>query len=260
VVAETGLFFIQPWWLPLAFFAGFFGFEALGPTQFILLGMVSIVLAGDPRETLMPFVVNGLKIAEENKVSRGRAGAGAMVAVTLALAVAIPSVLWMQYQFGKNKDGWAPGAVTTPFKEVTKNMQQAAATGSLEDILDNAEAGKLGTPELKYDFVWFAGAGLVLVLACSFMRLRFTWWPIHPVIFLVGLSYPLWNMHFSFLLGWLIKSAVTRVGGVQAYRAGRPLMLGVIAGDLLGGLAFNGAGIWVALTGGEAMKYAIFPG
>jgi hypothetical protein len=67
-------------------------------------------------------------------------------------------------------------------------------------------------------------------------------------------------MHFSIMLGWVIKTAVTRVGGIRVYRAGRPLMLGIIAGDLLGGLAFNIAGLAVAFGGGEIYRYAIFPG
>jgi hypothetical protein len=256
IVAETGLFFMQSNWIPLAVFAGFMGFESLGPTQFVVIALVSIILTGDPRECLMPFVVNGLKICENAKVPRGRAGGLAGLAVIVAFVVAIPAVLMYQYNLGLNNDDWAHSHVAeTGLDQMTQAMTKAQASGVLSDVIATAEKGELGPINIDPEFIWFAVAGIGLVLACSFMRLRFPWWPLHPILFLVILGYPLSRMHFSFMLGWLIKTIVMRVGGTQVYRAGRPLMLG-----LIGGLIFNAAGIFVALTGGQPYPYNIFPG
>ena len=92
------------------------------------------------------------------------------------------------------------------------------------------------------------------------MRLRFTWWPLHPIIFLVWYTYPMACFSHSFLLGWFIKMLVTRLGGGQTFRRGRALMIGIIAGDLLGGLVFMVVGaIYYAVMDAPGEAYRIFP-
>ncbi|MCY2928620.1 MAG: hypothetical protein NTV86_03840 [Planctomycetota bacterium] len=40
-------------------------------------------------------------------------------------------------------------------------------------------------------------------------------------------------MAFSFLLGWLAKIAATHLGGHTVYEKVKPLMIGLIAGEIL---------------------------
>jgi len=82
------------------------------------------------------------------------------------------------------------------------------------------------------------------------------------VMFLVWRTYPIANFSHSFLLGWLIKAAVTKFGGGKAYHRTVPLMIGVIAGDLLGGLIFNVHGVLHYFAVGAKLPsiYRIFPG
>jgi len=73
------------------------------------------------------------------------------------------------------------------------------------------------------------GIGTGLLWLCS----RFPAWPIHPVGILfcrVSIGHLLW---FSVFLGWLLKTAITRLFGGGAYRKARPLFLGLIMGELL---------------------------
>ncbi len=73
------------------------------------------------------------------------------------------------------------------------------------------------------------GMGLGLLWACS----RFPAWPIHPVGILfarISIGALLW---FSVFLGWLLKTALTRLFGGGAYRKAQPLFLGLIVGELL---------------------------
>jgi hypothetical protein len=46
----------------------------------------------------------------------------------------------------------------------------------------------------------------------------------------------------SILLGWLIRSSVIQLAGSRGYRALRPLMTGIIAGELLSGIGWIGVG------------------
>ena len=41
-------------------------------------------------------------------------------------------------------------------------------------------------------------------------------------------------MAVSFLIGWFLKVLITRYGGAGAYQRYKPLMIGLIAGDLVG--------------------------
>jgi hypothetical protein len=109
-------------------------------------------------------------------------------------------------------------------------------------------------------FLWFAGAGLVLVLVVGALRLRFHWWPLHPVVFLVWQTWPMVMFCHSFLIGWLAKRVVVRFGGRRLFHHCQALMIGVIAGDILGGAVFIVVGaIYYAFTGTAPVKYEIFP-
>ena len=99
----------------------------------------------------------------------------------------------------------------------------------------------------------------MVVLIFGALRLRFSWWPLHPIIFLVWATWPMQAYCHSFLLGWFIKKMVMKYGGADAYRRFRPFMIGVIIGDILGGAVFMAVGaIYYAATGLEPMRYIIF--
>jgi hypothetical protein len=56
---------------------------------------------------------------------------------------------------------------------------------------------------------------------------------------------------FSLLLGWAVKTAVGRYGGESLYQKGKPLMTGVIAGEMLAGTVPILVGAVYYLTTGE---------
>jgi hypothetical protein len=62
-------------------------------------------------------------------------------------------------------------------------------------------------------------------------RLLLSWWPIHPLGFLVAASYPTYQIWFSFFLAWLAKALVMRYGGMQLYKTLKPAAYGLIAAE-----------------------------
>ena len=77
------------------------------------------------------------------------------------------------------------------------------------------------------------GAGGAIALGLSWLRLRYLWFPLHPVGFIAANS---WGMHLNwatFLLGWIIKAGITRYGGMGVYRRMLPLFWGMIVGDMM---------------------------
>ena len=105
----------------------------------------------------------------------------------------------------------------------------------------------------------YLGAFLImaaLTLACAFCRLRFPWWPIHPIAFVFLNSHQAQMLYFSFFLGWMIKSAVTRYGGSRMYQQFKPVMVGLVAGEVLAGLIPLIVGlIYYLITGLRAPGY-----
>lgn len=261
VNAESGLFFIQPSWQPLAVFIGLFGASSLGPSIYTTIGLLCAVLTIDPRECLMPFVVNGLKLCEDKGVRPSRAGAWIPIAVLAALAVAVPVVLWADYNWGLPSDGWATLFVPKmPFDAAGREfgkmdpaqLAQAASLSGLERLAEMRPSGA---------FLAWAGGGLALVLAFNVLRMRLTWWPLHPILFLVWGTYPMGHFSWSFLVGWAVKAMITRFGGPGTYDRAKGVMIGLIAGEVLAGVGFMIAGaIYYALRGLPPPSYSIFPG
>jgi hypothetical protein len=63
----------------------------------------------------------------------------------------------------------------------------------------------------------------------------------------------------SFLLGWVIKSAVVGTSGARGYHAVKPLMVGIIAAELLSGLGWMVVGaVYFFTTGKTPPTYWIF--
>jgi hypothetical protein len=80
------------------------------------------------------------------------------------------------------------------------------------------------------------GAAVVVIL--GLMRLRFWWWPFHPVGYIASNT---WGSHWwylPFFLGWAGKVLVIRYGGLQLYRRTVPFAIGLIVGDMLN------SGVW----------------
>jgi hypothetical protein len=76
-------------------------------------------------------------------------------------------------------------------------------------------------------------AGAVVALSLGTLRLRFWWWPFHPVGYLAANSWGMQSFYSAFFIGWLAKTLVTRYGGLRLYRHTVPLAIGLIGGELM---------------------------
>jgi hypothetical protein len=73
------------------------------------------------------------------------------------------------------------------------------------------------------------GFGFVTLL--SILRLRFAWWPLHPIGFLLVGTYAGAQLWLSIFLGWLCKTLIVRFTGARGYTAAKPLFIGLIVGE-----------------------------
>lgn len=83
-----------------------------------------------------------------------------------------------------------------------------------------------------------AGVGLAVVAALVLIRSYVLRFPLHPLGYAMAASYghPIWG---PFLIVWMVKSAVLRLGGMRLYRQLIPFFLGLVVGHY-----FVAGGIW----------------
>jgi hypothetical protein len=207
-----------------------------------MVGLLCAILSFDPSQSLMPYIVNAIKTCDNLRVKPARVAWGAAGTYVLCLGVAIVVVIWSNYNWGVRRHPFITGGVPQmTFKAADTAVTKIKQAEQLEEsqLLGPVERLMRIKPEKR--FAWSAGLGFAAVLIFSAMRLRFPWWPVHPVMFLMWATWPLHRMGTSFLFGWVIRTVVVRIGGYNGYRAGKPFMVGAVAGDLVG------AGLWMTV-------------
>jgi hypothetical protein len=263
IIAETGLFFIAPYLYPCVFILGLVGDQSLGPRALMIMFILTCMLLIDPRETFMPYMVNTVKLIDDGRLKLGRTTVLALAAVFVGLVVAVPMTLYFAYDRGVN---WEDGFGTQMVPVWAAEGAVRARTRLLaQDTLVQAETvhGWARFADMNPDHYFLISFGIAMAGVVLFTagRLRFAHWPLHPVLFLVWPGYAGYMMAWSFLGGCFLKTMVTRYGGVQAYQKLKPLMFGLIAGDVLAGLLVIIMGlIYNLYTGNLPRTYWVLPG
>jgi hypothetical protein len=262
LVAETGLFYLHAYHFPCVILWGFLGSAAIGPKMLLIMLMVSSLLLIDPREAVMPFTVNGLRLADMRGVRVGKVAALAALALLVAFAVAVPATLYCQYDRGANQvtDGWTKAVPTFAMNEAVRAKQDLKLLDELD--FSNSLSGWRRFVEAKPNdrCATAFGVALGLVLLLTFARFRFPGWPVHPVMLLVLGTYQSRRLAASFLVGGFIKLAVTKLLGGKGYEKVKPAMFGLIAGDMIGGIGIMITGaIYFFLRGKSPEAFRILP-
>jgi hypothetical protein len=262
VVAETGLLFVQlgfPYWRPWV----------LGITPplnvrtsiktFFYHGMFSMILGHDVRETTSVFATHALKVADEvqsDEATKRRSDGGksesspsslrrsvassltrfpflASLATSLIVAYLVSGIAMLHVEY-------AHGVTLDTRHEVPLNAW-GTEHGPYSYIMTKTAAytpPRKGPSEVHNRWAhFFFGFGTVSAL--SVLRLRFAWWPLHPVGLLIAYGWPIKQIWFSIFLGWLLKILIVRFGGMGLFRMARNIFIGLIIGEAAA------AGFWL---------------
>lgn len=85
--------------------------------------------------------------------------------------------------------------------------------------------------------------GLATALFLQFMRVRFTWWPFHPLGYAVTASWEINLVWLPLFIAWLLKVIILRYGGRVGFQRSVPFFLGLIMGQFIVGSLWNIFGI-----------------
>jgi len=261
--AETGVFLFQSGWYPCGIVAGLFGANALGLRNLFIMSFVSVLLVTEGREILMPYMVNSLKLVGSFKARVGKVAGFCILSLVIGLVVALSVTLFFQYDIGPNySDGWAVNGPTRfAFNQLIRTSEKLEGQGTAETAGSARGFAMFGKMEPDLSLISAALIGLGLAAGLSICRLRFSWWPLHPIMLLVCNTWAGFQLAWSFLAGWLFKLLVVKYGGSKTYQRLKFIMFGIIAGDLLGGfLPFVvGLGYYI-FTGKLPPLFAVTPG
>jgi hypothetical protein len=133
-----------------------------------------------------------------------------------------------------------------------------------QGILEQAESvsgfARFANMKPNKQFLITFGIAFLGVLLFSAGRLRYSSWQIHPILFCAWPNYAAYMTCWSFVIGGIIKVLVTRFGGSKSYQRIKPLMFGMIAGDMLAGLVIIASGFIYYLVTNESPKpYYVLP-
>ncbi len=181
-------------------------------------------------EALPGTVMDSLKVADSGRLNSRRLLAAIGGVFVLALLASTYLTMTMMYRHGFM--GFNRALSYTNFSWQTLN-----AGGRVANWLSDPGVGGRNTSGI----VAFLAGGAVVVFL-GMMRLRFWWWPFHPLGYIAANT---WGAHWNympFFIGWALKSVVIRYGGLRLYRLTVPLAIGLIVGDMMN------VGVWTAVA------------
>ena len=211
-VAEAGMVRVSAPIVPSGLVIHSLGSGMIGPTGVIALALGSSWTLNNTIN-LMTLISNGLRlVGEMDRRSRRRV----LGAVVLALALGIAGSFWMIMHLAFKYGGI--NLHSSYFGRFPRGVFEVAAA--------SLDPGGVYWTGLGF----FAGGAIAMVLMI-WARLRYAWWPLHPLGFPVGMV--MQYFWLSMLVAWLIKTLVLRYGGAAVYRRTQPFFLGLIAGHVL---------------------------
>ena len=228
-VINGGIPFVNPSYSSHYILLTTLGSARINPASMTSLFMHPPSLTRDLREIMMPYIANGLKAADVVRVSRRNLLIGMAAAKGIGTLVSYYSVLKISYTY------WAP---------------YAGGTGDTRWLTSVLVGGESGTDWTNTGFMM---VGSLSMMRLIWLRQIFLWWPLHPIGYTMLSSWASHKLWSSIFLGWMIKHLLVRYGGLNTYRRARPILLGLVLGEM------TSAGIWaiVGMVTGVSTSYRI---
>ncbi len=219
IVAEGGMVFVQSSFFPTEVLSSVPGSQTFNTAGLASAMVIQTAIIHDPREALMPNLMNSLKLKGE--------GAGRDLVAAILLAVAVGYVVSFVSFVG------------TSYRYGTVTMDPYG--GRVGPIVFLNQINGFVTNPSGFDWAAFVrlatGAGFVGLLL--FLRSKAMLGIPHPIGFLLPTTWALLTCWFSIFIAWALKSLTLRFGGLKLLRVLLPFFLGLVVGE---GIA---AAIWV---------------
>jgi hypothetical protein len=192
-----------------------FGTRRIGLRNLTGFGLLHWITGSSGRENPMPIQLEGFKLME-------RLNARAkwyILAIILAAAVGSFSGFWAYLH-----DAYKLGVESYP------ERTWAASVGFR--LLESRTQNLTGPHPVG---IVFTIVGFVFTISMSIMRVRFLWWPLHPVGYAVSGRWGIGRIFFPLVIASTVKWMTLRFSGLKGYRRSVPFFVGLIMGDFVMG-------------------------
>ncbi|MCM8820761.1 MAG: hypothetical protein NC932_02275 [Candidatus Omnitrophica bacterium] len=202
--------------------ASLFGSSRLGPSGMAALGLM-FVYASDVRTFVMASVANGLKMLEDIKGNKRWIFWAIGISIIVTLASSIWTTIFLGYKYGAiNADNWFfVGGPQYPWKYIAEQLKHPSGT--------------------NWVYIGIMAAGAAFTGLMQFMRVRFLWFPFHPLGFVFSSIMMTNQLWFSIFIAWISKVLLLKYGGAGVYERGKTFFIGLIVGQ------FVVNGIWIII-------------
>jgi len=210
--AETGMTWLKNPHNPMNFMIMPFGTAFFGIQNLTVLACLKFHTF-DPVGWLMPFEMGSLKLAGEVGLKGRHIATAILIAIVVCIAASSWAGLGTYYKHGAdNCEPWRVHSGMWAFSELDSfiNYPMSPDITGLEFVL----------------------GGTAFCMFLYFMRLRFFWWPFHPVGYAISNTFTMFWMWGSCLTAWFLKVIILKFWGIKFYRRVLPIFLGFILGDL----------------------------
>lgn len=172
------------------------------------------------RAHLMPHQLEAYQLASK---TRSRYG-GMLVAILWATLLGAIATFWIQlhlyYKHGAASgyfNTWRIGSGT--FRQLENWISYPGAT--------------------DWPGIIFMGGGLLMTGCLILMRLRFFWWPLHPLGYVMSTNGEMSDLWPVIIISFTLKWIILRYGGLKAHQKAIPFFLGLVLGDYMMGSLWN---------------------
>lgn len=211
--AEGGLIMTEGCFTPLDVYSLFRPASALGAQNLTVLAFFDAMFTRDLRGILLTGFLDGFRIAEGVKLRRRSLAWIFALAITASIVVGTYFHMVIAYRKG------GINLYTYPFQG-----------NNIQFFRENKPFVE-GTAPHNINYLPFFILGALFTIFLTIMRMRFWWWPFHPLGYAMCTSWGLIVFWFPILVAWVLKSAILTAGGMRLYRRARPFFLGLIFGE-----------------------------
>ena len=185
-----------------------FGSRRLGVKNLLVFSHYFWFFNRTYRNHAMPQQLEGFKIAQRIGVHPRTVVYATLVGTVFGLLAAFWADLHISYGVA--------GAPGSGFSWESMNM--------LTWRLNSLKTADIGATT----FMLFGGAFTIFL---TIMRMRFLWWPFHPVGYALSMNFGVDYLWFTLVIGSALKWAILKFGGLRALRKTAPFFLGLILGE-----------------------------
>ena len=162
----------------------------------------------------MPNQLEAFRIGEQSNIDNRKLLQ--VIVLTLAVGIPVTFLIYLSYLYKLGAVSSGSYVVGIGRESFTWRLQPWLSHPTSQDYFTMSAMG-LG----------FGITGFLLA-----MKMRFLWWPFHPVGYVLGVSPgEMVYIWVPVLVSWALKFTILRYGGLKAYRRAIPFFAGLILGD-----------------------------